>query len=76
MTARLDGDGAKFRFYTAIEAALLAWCSVSLAIGASLNIPNVVLYTITMTGILTILGLAMRHPIYRRLRSGSDDQAT
>jgi len=63
-----NAEAIKVRFYASLEAMLLAWAAISLALGAALSLNPAVHYTMAMTGLLVILGLAMRTPTYRQIR--------
>jgi hypothetical protein len=58
----------RVRFYMSLEAMLVAWSVMALAIGAALGLSAPVHYSITMVGFLVILGLAMRSRTYRAVR--------
>jgi hypothetical protein len=58
----------RVRFYVALELMLVAWSVTALAVGATLALGPAVLYTLTMVGLLVILGLAMRSGTYRTVR--------
>jgi hypothetical protein len=67
MTAQITELSQKARFYLALQAAQIAWIGIALAIGGTFSIASLPLYVATMLGMLTILGLAMRHPTYIRI---------
>lgn len=68
MTAQFNDMTEKTRFYTALQVAQIAWVGIALALGGAFAIASLPLYVITLTGMLVILGLAMRHPTYVRIR--------
>ena len=45
---------------------------MALAIGGTFAIASIPLYIATMLGMLTILGFAMNHPTYVRIRADRD----
>lgn len=59
----------KARFYLALQVAQVGWIGIALAIGGAFSVPSIPLYIATMLGMLTILGFAMRHPTYVRIRA-------
>jgi hypothetical protein len=68
MEASRDLLSHKVRFYAPLEAMVAAWSVVALALGAALSIYAPVHYTITMVGILAILGVAMRSRAYQSIK--------
>jgi hypothetical protein len=58
----------KVRFYAPLQGMILAWSLMSLAFGGALGLYAPVHYTITMIGMLTILGIAMRSRAYQDTR--------
>jgi hypothetical protein len=70
MTAE-ELSNKKNRFYATLEAKLVAWVVLSLGIGVALALPSLLLAISSMGGMLVILKLAMRDPLYIRLRDGS-----
>jgi hypothetical protein len=58
----------RVRFYLSLEAMLVTWSVMSLAVGATLGLATPVHYAMTMVGFLVILGLAMRSRTYRAVR--------
>jgi len=70
MTARLDGNKERVRFYLLLEVVVLAWAAGSLAIGRAVSAPPLLHYAITMLVIGGILAVALRLPTYRRIKAG------
>jgi hypothetical protein len=68
MTARLDGNRERIRFYLLLEVVVLTWAAGSLAIGGAFGVPPLLHYTITMLVIGGILAVALRLPAYRRIK--------
>jgi hypothetical protein len=58
----------RVRFYGSLELMVLAWAALSLALGAALALSPSVHYALAMTGLLVILGVAMRSRTYRSVR--------
>ena len=69
MTAQIRDLSEKARFYLALQVAQIAWIGIALAFGGAFAIPSLPLYVVTMLGMLTILGVAMRQPTYLRIRA-------
>ena len=69
MTAQIRELNDKARFYLALQVAQVAWIGIAIAIGGTFSVPSLPLYVATMLGMLTILGVAMRHPTYVRIRA-------
>jgi hypothetical protein len=72
MTANERESSEKARFYLALQVAEIAWIGMALAIGGTFAIASTPLYIATMLGMLTILGFAMNHPTYVRIRADGD----
>lgn len=68
MTANTSDQSVRIRFYASLEAGLVAWAVMMLAVGGAFGIDRLPLYVLIMTGMLAILGAAMKHPAYRRLK--------
>ncbi|MHB8507134.1 MAG: hypothetical protein ACYDGR_00605 [Candidatus Dormibacteria bacterium] len=69
MTLKVDElQGLKLRVYGSITVMVLAWSAMSLALGGALALAVPALYTLTLGGILAILGVGMRHPTYHHIR--------
>ena len=58
----------KNRFYTRLTLLLAAWVGLALLARAALSVDGPAAFVIVMGGMLGILGGAMRHPTYLRLR--------
>ncbi len=71
MTANTSNPAVRVRFYGSLEAAMIAWAALMISIGGTFGIDRLPLYIATLGGMLAILGAAMKHPVYRRLREGS-----
>ena len=61
-------SSVRIRFYGSLEAGLVAWAALMLAIGGTFGIASLPLYIVTLLGMLAILGAAMRHPVYRQIK--------
>jgi ribose/xylose/arabinose/galactoside ABC-type transport system permease subunit len=68
MTANLHPGSERAAFYLVLELALCAWTLFSLTVGHAVELGKLPLAILTMGGMLAILGAAMRHPLYLRLR--------
>jgi hypothetical protein len=75
MTAQSTEFSDKARFYFSLQVAEIAWIVIALAIGGAFSIASLPLYVATMLGMLTILGFAMRHPTYVRIRADRGESA-
>ena len=68
MTANTPNSSARIRFYGSLEAGLVAWAVMMLAIGGTFGIAGLALYIVTLAGMLAILGAAIKHPAYRQIK--------
>jgi hypothetical protein len=59
----------KTRFYRSLELKLVAWTFLALGLGLALALPSVALAVASMGGMLIILRLAMKDPVYVHLRA-------
>ena len=67
MTATSAPMAARLRFYGSLEAGLVAWVAMMVAVALTFRLAGLQFVVPTMLGMLAILGGAMRHPAYRRL---------
>jgi hypothetical protein len=68
MTADRDLSSQKARFYFSLEVSLIAWVLLTLSTGGALALPSLALAISSLGGMLFILWLGMRDPVYIRLR--------
>jgi len=68
MTSAAASQAEKARFYIAIQVAQFGWVGVALAVGGAFALPSLPMYVVTMVGMLAILLMAMRNPMYARTR--------
>lgn len=68
MTAINAPTAVRVRFYGSLEAGLIAWVAITFAVGGTLGFDGLPLYVAILLGALAILGAAMRHPVYRRIK--------
>jgi hypothetical protein len=59
----------RFQFYGSLEASLIAWVAMMLAVNFVLGISGWGICAVTLAGMLAILGVAMRHPVYKQLKA-------
>ena len=71
MSARLNQMSEKARFYGALELSLAAWTGLCLAVLAATHVSNLDFFVVSMSGLLLILGWAMRSATYLHIRGYS-----
>lgn len=70
MTADESSISTRVRFYSSLEASLIAWMAAMFAIGGTFGFDGLPLYVTILLGTLAILGAGTRQPVYRTLRAG------
>lgn len=68
MTANTTTSSIRIRFYASLEAGIIAWAALVLAVGGAFGIDRLPLYIGALGGMLVILGAATRHPAYRAIK--------
>jgi hypothetical protein len=64
----VDLSKLKTRFYLSLEARLIAWVAVTLTAAGALALPSLALAVASLGGMLVILAIGMRDPVYIQLR--------
>ena len=68
MTASTSSWPVRARFYGSLEAGMIAWAALMIAVGGTFGVDGLPLAIATLGGMLAILGGAMKHPAYRQIR--------
>ncbi len=71
MFARLNQMSEKAKFYGGLELRLAAWIGLCLAVLAATHVSDLDFFVVSMSGLLLILGWAMRSSAYLQIRGYS-----